>query len=364
MATQFPQPSAVAPDAKPPTVTDLKPAALQPPSQPAPLQEPSPPLTNPDFADDPKVSTSSDLRNNATPPFSPTSQTPVLPKEQEDFEGTVNVTNDIPTEKELQRVEDMLLLDADGVSRPFKELYQAPMVAPRQLIIFIRHFFCGNCQEYLRTLSSSISPEDLLALPTPTFITVIGCGRPELIPMYVETTSCPFPVYADPTRKLYDLLGMTRTFEMGKKPEYMQSNTIINSMQSIVQGIGTGKNALKGGDMKQVGGEFMFEDEQCIWAHRMKTTRDHTEVMELRSMLGLDNTKPPLRKRWSHAIKEKKDQKDQEKQQQKEANREKRSSIMGRLRSKSKGTKDAPAPLNEEKVADNDFKRVSGEATV
>jgi hypothetical protein len=78
-----------------------------------------------------------------TPPFSPSSQTPVLQQEQEEFEGTLDVTHDIPTSKDLQKVGDLLVLDAQGKSRPFKELYEAPLVAPRQLIIFIRHFFCG-----------------------------------------------------------------------------------------------------------------------------------------------------------------------------------------------------------------------------
>jgi hypothetical protein len=183
-----------------------------------------------------------------------------------------------------------------------------------------------NCQEYLRTLSSSISPEALLALPTPTFITVIGCGRPELIPMYTEATSCPFPIYADPTRKLYDLLGMTRTFDLGAKPEYMHTNVLINSVQSIFQSLGTGKHALKGGDFKQVGGEFLFENGECTWAHRMKTTRGHAEVSDLRQMLGLDGTKPPLRKRWSHGIKD--------------VNAQRRSMSWGRLRSKSRPGRD------------------------
>jgi hypothetical protein len=79
-----------------------------------------------------------------TPPFSPSSQTQLfVQQEQEEFEGTLDITNDIPTAKDLQRVGDLLVLDAQGKSRPFKELYEAPLVAPRQLIIFIRHFFCG-----------------------------------------------------------------------------------------------------------------------------------------------------------------------------------------------------------------------------
>jgi hypothetical protein len=102
---------------------------------------PSPPLSQSGLKTDPK--TSIDAPNDTTPPFSPSSQTPVLQKEQEEFEGTVDVTNDIPTASDLQRVGDLLVLDAQGKSRPFKELYEAPLVAPRQLIIFIRHFFCG-----------------------------------------------------------------------------------------------------------------------------------------------------------------------------------------------------------------------------
>lgn len=60
-----------------------------------------------------------------------------------DFVGNVDVNNDIPTDRDFERVKDLLVLDSKGQSRPFKELYSAQGVAPRQLIIFIRHFFCG-----------------------------------------------------------------------------------------------------------------------------------------------------------------------------------------------------------------------------
>lgn len=239
-----------------------------------------------------------------------------------DFVGNVDVNNDIPTDRDFERVKDLLVLDSKGQSRPFKELYSAQGVAPRQLIIFIRHFFCGNCQEYLRTLSSSITPEELLRLPTPTFITVIGCGQPELIEQYAEISNCPFPIYADPTRKLYDYLYMTRTWDLGKKPQYFQSNVLATSIQSIAQALKTGSKALKGGDFKQVGGEFMFEDGKCVWVHRMRNTRDHAEVSEVRRVLGLDDAIIPVRKRWSHNIKE--------------DGKGKRSPSWGRGRSKSK----------------------------
>jgi hypothetical protein len=249
------------------------------------------------------------------------------PEPELDFEGDVKVTNDLPSKDMLARCTDLVVLDSKGQSHTFESLYHGEAAASRQLIIFVRHFFCGvslwfewlqycnvvawmltdvhkNCQEYLRTLSSSITPDSLLSLPTPTSITVIGCGQPDLIDMYVQTTNCPFAVYADPTRKLYEHLGMIRTLNLGKKkPDYMQSSIIGGAVHSIYQIIKSGGSPWKGGDMKQIGGEFLFENGKPVWCHRMRNTRDHAEIPELRMVLGLDDARPPMRKRWS-SIKE------------------------------------------------------------
>ncbi|KAF2644116.1 hypothetical protein P280DRAFT_466800 [Massarina eburnea CBS 473.64] len=296
-----------------------------PPSQSGPVLELKTAEANANYAA-PKLSTSSEAQDApTTPPFSPSSTTPVFKHDPElDFVGTVEVNNDLPTPKDLKRCEDLLVLDAKGQSRPFKELYtNIDGEAPRQLLIFIRHFFCGNCQEYLRELSASITPDSLFALDEPTFITVIGCGRPDLINMYTEATNCPFPIYADPTGKLYEYLGMTRTLDLGKKPSYIQSNLLVTSLQSIAQALKTGTNALKGGDFKQVGGEFLFEGGECVWVHRMRHTRDHTEIKEMREKLGLTESTPVPRKRWSHGVKPARE----------EIPRDRRSSWLGRARS-------------------------------
>ena len=58
---------------------------------------------------------------------------------------------------------------------------------------------------------------------------------------------------------------------------------------------------LSGGDFKQVGGEFLFQNGKVTWCHRMKNTRDHAELPLVRQQLGLDDTPAPQRKRWSAA---------------------------------------------------------------
>jgi hypothetical protein len=179
----------------------------------------------------------------------------------------------------------------------------------------------------LRTLSESITPDALLQLPIPTSIAVIGCGNHRLIGPYLQETGCPFPVYADNTQHLYRELGMIRTLQAGERPAYMQrksmAKTVVSGIAQALRQVKTGL-VLQMGDQKQVGGEFLFEpasrsletpietpvdethafhnsenaeqreckglgeEKMITWCHRMRNTRDHAEIPELRDVLGLE----------------------------------------------------------------------------
>ncbi|CCF37530.1 hypothetical protein CH063_01716 [Colletotrichum higginsianum] len=269
-----------------------------------------------------------------------------------DFDGEIHTNNDLPTPQILKKIEKYVVLDRHGKSHTFKSLYSGPNAARRVLIIFIRHFFCGNCQEFLRSLSESVTPDALLGLPMSTFIAVVGCGNPGLIDMYLQETGCPFPVYTDPTRRLFAKLGMTRTLALGTRPAYMRKSMIKSAAESVFQGLKQVKAGLatKSGDHRQVGGEFLFEpvelvtevstpyaerqieeamtskkssidsqegidgegdddfepeEKRVTWCHRMRSTRDHAEIPELMEVLGLTGSgKPPAHenKRWSKAL--------------------------------------------------------------
>ena len=130
---------------------------------------------------------------------------------------------------------------------------------------------------------------------------MVGCGSTDLIEFYREASSCHFPLYADPTRKLYEELGMIRTKVLSKRPDYQQRSILSISLESIYQGLSSGRKAFKGGDFWQVGGEFLIENGEVLWCHRMASTRDHTEIPELRRVLGLEEGSTPFRKRWTMA---------------------------------------------------------------
>lgn len=118
--------------------------------------------------------------------------------------------------------------------------------------------------------------------------------------MYINETKCTFPLYTDPTGQLYDKLGMTQTLALQPAASYISQQSVFGAaMKGIYQGlkrVGAG-DALKGGKTSQVGGEFLFETSEedqgrtatkVTWCHRMKSTRDHTEIAELRQVLGLN----------------------------------------------------------------------------
>ena len=141
---------------------------------------------------------------------------------------------------------------------------------------------------------------------------------------------------------------MVKTLVLGTKPAYMKKSTSRGLFDGIVQGLKFVPKglALKSGDPRQVGGEFLFEpldiatpiatpqdqqhpeigslkgrgqgdenaddarveEKKVTWCHRMKSTRDHVEIPELMEVLGLDGQGQPIKdeKRWSEALRTRK----------------------------------------------------------
>jgi hypothetical protein len=139
--------------------------------------------------------------------------------------------------------------------------------------------------------------QDYFSIPTPTSITIIGCGQPDLIPHYKSFTGCPFTMYADPTRSLFKRLGMNTSFSVGKKkPDYMEKGLLGASKDELMllrksfkdpEGLRK-RDLLRGGNPMQIGGEFLFENGQVVWCHRMRDYRGHAEIETLRRLVGLE----------------------------------------------------------------------------
>lgn len=179
--------------------------------------------------------------------------------------------------KTLEEAGMIGVFDQDGNERPFGGLIRHGQVC----VVFIRHFLCSYCQNYLLALKRKLD-QDILA---PKKFFVVGCGHWSLIKAYKELLDFPFPIYAESTRKLYDSLGMICKFDVGN-PKNDGSYVPQHQANSLLAGFANGwkmgtSSFLQGGKITQLGGEFIFNDGKCMLARRMKNAKDHMEPEEL-----------------------------------------------------------------------------------
>lgn len=62
------------------------------------------------------------------------------------FDGQLDISDEPPSRDALDTAGDIPIYDSAGGQRPFKSLFaRGDVVGDRQLIVFIRHFYCGVC---------------------------------------------------------------------------------------------------------------------------------------------------------------------------------------------------------------------------
>ncbi|KAF8636749.1 hypothetical protein AX16_010953 [Volvariella volvacea WC 439] len=192
---------------------------------------------------------------------------------------------EIPDADAISKASQLEIYDAEGHSVRFGSLFETQRV----VAIFVRHFFCG---EYIQAIvRADLGPLERANAK----VVVIGCGDWKAIKMYAETTGFNGRILADPTRELYQSLGMTiqtirRTPAGEERKSYLVSSPtaiVLGSVWGIVKNPGLiGKQ----GNPSQVGGEFVFGPGlKCTFASRMKHTEDHTEVADLIAAVVADS---------------------------------------------------------------------------
>lgn len=116
----------------------------------------------------------------------------------------------LPTEAQLRRAAALPLTGADGTAVRFGALF----TAHRTAVVFIRHFWCPLCQDYMRSLRARVRPSLLARWAQGgtdgglVGFVVIGNGAYGMIRKYRKMFGLPFAVYTDPTRAVYRALGM------------------------------------------------------------------------------------------------------------------------------------------------------------
>ncbi|KAI0321204.1 AhpC/TSA antioxidant enzyme-domain-containing protein [Amylostereum chailletii] len=185
------------------------------------------------------------------------------------------------TEK-FSKLSDVEVYDAKGGKVKFGSVY----AEGKTVVVFIRHFFCGSCMQYVGQLTSA-RPEALQEAGVK--IAVVGCGEWKLIQKYKDEMGFTGEIYANPDRSLYRALGMVESLARApageEKRSYLQHVGIFKLTYALSKNLAyVGKQ----GNIAQNGGEFVLgPGSGCHYGHIMQHSGDHVEVSELMKAAGV-----------------------------------------------------------------------------
>jgi len=190
-----------------------------------------------------------------------------------------------PSVRELFEASLLEVIGEDGKKVKFGDLLKGK----KTIVVFIRHWFCPLCAQYMNSILAEVSPEALERADVDLII--IGNGSGKMLPAYKNKAfKCPFKMFTDPSLMLYRALGLTRqTGDAGpesEKGDYLIQTPLEATMQTLKRA--TLMPLRNPGHFTQLGGEFIFSGPLNLdYTHRMSTTRDHAPIRDLCEIAGV-----------------------------------------------------------------------------
>ncbi|KAH7926376.1 hypothetical protein BV22DRAFT_1009244 [Leucogyrophana mollusca] len=194
----------------------------------------------------------------------------------------------LPTHRQLVDASSYTVIAENGLRVPFGDLFREQ----KTIVIFIRHFWCPLCQDYMFSVSDNADPRVLKQAGVN--LVVIGNGSYNMIKSYRQIFRTPFAIYTDPSLRVYTALGMTlHPPEHSTEPRrrgYVRHGPMGGIKMVVLNALRVGMPVWeKGGDVAQLGGEFVLGPGlTATFAHRMRTTRSHAPIVSVLAAAGID----------------------------------------------------------------------------
>ncbi|KAF9254426.1 hypothetical protein L218DRAFT_992322 [Marasmius fiardii PR-910] len=201
-----------------------------------------------------------------------------VPWETKDPPASPFDENSPPSTTQLELAAKSTIVTESGVRIAFGSLWQHQ----KTIVIFIRHFLCPMCQDYVGSIARSVAPEALRR--EGIRLVIIGNGHHDFIKSYRKVLKCPYDLYTNPKLEVYNALGMTlQTLEKGPRPSYIRHGAVGGFGMVISNAFKSGMPIWKhGGDLSQLGGEFVLGPGlKCSFSHRMRYARAHLPIQKV-----------------------------------------------------------------------------------
>uniref|UniRef100_A0A2I3LQI2 Peroxiredoxin like 2C n=1 Tax=Papio anubis TaxID=9555 RepID=A0A2I3LQI2_PAPAN len=164
---------------------------------------------------------------------------------------------------------ELPVLDARRQRVPFGGLFRER----RAVVVFVRHFLCYICKEYVEDLAKI--PESFLQEANVTLI-VIGQSSYHHIEPFCKPTGYSHEIYVDPEREMYKRLRMKRGEEIAasRHSPYVKSNLLSGSLQR---------------DPAQQGGILILGPVNIRFIHCDRNRLDHKPISSVLQLVGVQH---------------------------------------------------------------------------
>ncbi|KAG1819915.1 hypothetical protein EV424DRAFT_917786 [Suillus variegatus] len=187
--------------------------------------------------------------------------------------------NALPTKRQLLDAASCVVVAENGIRVPFGDLFREQ----KTVVIFIRHFWCPLCQDYMFSIANTVDPQVLKQ--SGINLVIISNGSYNMIRSY--------RLYTDPSSRIYGILGMT-VKAVESKAEQRRSSYVRHSRAGgiamvIANALRVGMPVWeKAGDPTQLGGEFVLGPGMTAsYAHRMRSRSSHAPIVRVLTAAGV-----------------------------------------------------------------------------
>ncbi|XP_019372869.1 PREDICTED: thioredoxin-like protein AAED1 isoform X2 [Gavialis gangeticus] len=165
---------------------------------------------------------------------------------------------------ELRAAAQCLVQGADARRVRFGALFRAR----RAIVVFVRHFLCYACKEYV---------EDLAKIPK------------DFLQPFCNLTRYPHEMYVDPDLALYKILGMKRgeAATSSAQSPHVKSNLLSGSIRSIWRAMTSPAFDLQGDPAQQGGTLILGPGSEVHFLHFDKNRLDHAPINTVLQLAGV-----------------------------------------------------------------------------
>ncbi|XP_061482249.1 peroxiredoxin-like 2C isoform X2 [Rhineura floridana] len=183
---------------------------------------------------------------------------------------------------ELRDAAQLLVVNAAGQGIPFGAVYREQ----KTIVVFVRHFLCYACKEYVEDLGKI--PKKLLQDANVRLV-VIGQSSHHHIKPFCTLTGYPHEMYVDPEREIYRTLGMKRgeAATSSVRSPHVRSNLLSGSIKSMWRAMASPAFDFQGDPAQQGGTLILGPGNEIHFVHLDKNKLDHAHINTVLQLAGV-----------------------------------------------------------------------------